>query len=301
MINAETQLAGQYKYQITRANGQIEESPWMNNLITDNGLNMLGESSATVFDALQVGTGTNAVAASQSTLTQFLKATALSFVGTVRLGGAAHKSEHTYKAIFPQGDVVGIITELGVGRDTTGDGNIFSRALVVDANDVPTSMTIVALDQLTVFYKIIVTPPLNTVTGSFDIAGVTYNYTARVAAVDSFSGGQYFQAAYYFGRCNYAQFFGTDAVLGSILETLTGSGGSAGGSMTDVSYTPATHTRVSKITVGITEGNIEGGIQGIAVYFQQYACQFQFVLDKPIPKTNTKTLTLDVSFSWGRG
>lgn len=302
MMQINTQINGQYKYVVTHADGSVEESTWFDNLILDVGLNTLGASNEVVFSYAQVGTGTSAVTSSQTKLQTFLQSAPISYMSTVNTLEPLHKAEHLYQAIFPQGEVIGVITEFGVGREPTGVDNIFSRALISDVNNQPTSISVVELDQLTMYYKVIITPPLAQTTGTFVVSGEVYNYTARVANVDSFSNGHWLASnSDSFSLCTSVEAFADDTALGLITESLQGTSLGSNNSVVHVSYSPATKTRTSRVVFSSGTCNHPNGIKGLGMYFNYYGCRFQYVLDKPIPKTETTELTLDVSFSWARG
>lgn len=301
MNNIEAKIGGEYKIRITRADGTVQESQWFDNMILDSGINRLGATAVGVFSALQVGTGTTVVTAGQTKLNSFLAGTGLSHHSSSNSGSPLYKASHIYQAVFPQGAVVGNVTEVGVGSDAEGTENLFSRALIVDANGVAISMAIIALDQLTVFYKLTITPPLTTSSGSLVIAGVTYGYTSRIAYVESFSSGPG-MASYsdYFSLIWQMTAFSGASALGTITETLVGDYIGSSDYGVHVSYAPSTRTRTSRITFSIDQGNSATGITGFTANFAT-GTTFQYVLNKPIPKDNTKVLTLDISFSWSRG
>jgi hypothetical protein len=279
----------------------VEESEWFDNMILDSGLNSLGATQFATFNSLQVGTGTAVVTAGQTKLAAYNAGTSLVYHSSTGSGDPLYKMSHLYQAVFPQGAVVGNITEIGVGPDQDNVQNLFSRALIVDSNNVAISMAVIAMDQLTVFYKLTVTPPLTTSSGSLVIAGVTYGYTSKIALVESFSNG-YFLSQYsdFFSLVQSVESYSGQCSLGAVNETITGDyiGGSNAG--VHVSYTPSTKTRVSRISFSIDQGNSNTGITGFVVNYQASG-SYQYVLNKPIPKDNTKVLSLDISFSWSRG
>ena len=301
MNHIEAQLGGEYKIQITRADGTVQTSQWFDNMILDAGLNRLGASGVAVFDHLQVGTGTLAVAASQTKLNSYKAGTTLYHHSTENSDTSPHKVSHTYKAVFEQGAVVGNITEVGVGTDAAGAENLFSRALIVDDNGVAISMAIIALDQLTVFYKLTLTPPLNTTTGTLVIGGVSYGYTCRIERAGSFSNGSYLASnSDNFSLATTMYAYSGACALGAVTETISGDWVGSSEYAVHVSYAQSTKTRVSRLTFSINQGNSDTGLTGFTLNYTASAC-FQYVLNKPIPKDNTKVLTLDVALSWSRG
>lgn len=308
-ISAQSLVSGEYKFRIVKHDGTVQETGWMKNLILNSGLEHLGQLAESPVYYAFVGTGTTAPAATQTQLTSLLASCAGNSGGysntSVNSGPPTYEQQHTYSYSFPQGSVIGNIAEVGIGPYVDGS-SLFSRARILDSNESPTVLSIVELDQLTVFYRVKVKPPLTNRTGSFVVAGVTYNYTARVAYVENFAasalilaGGQYFSGGYQAYAC------GDLSTLGTIAEAATdvlGNGNSV--EFTALPYSPGTRQRVSTARWSHNEANNPNGngIKGFNVYFgYQGEMVFQYVLNTPIPKTETTELKLNFTFSWARG
>jgi hypothetical protein len=87
--------------------------------------------------------------------------------------------------------------------------------------------------------------------------------------------------------------------LGAITGEPSGSSETSGSS-TVASYTNGTFVRDSTMTLTPSQGNLSGGIGCILLNYTATSMTFQYHFDTPIPKDNTKTLTLTARFSWGR-
>lgn len=324
-------LRGRYRLQVRRHGKLIAERAWWDNLITDAGLEGLGEAKA-LFRYCMVGTSNTAPAVGNTTLAAQVASLDFNASGGTTSGGVETTAprygweRRTYP--FAQGAVVGNIAEVGVGWTTT---NVFSRSLVSPA------ITLLSIDQLTVTYEIRVYIPeegTDDVTGSVVIDGVTHNYTIRPlyaattarmnsnfgwrpnlielqATTRSWCGPMVGLAA---GSNAGAQVYGAPAVLGPITDTFLRqtSGGTASPQTGGVSGLAYCSTGISNAgyvanskeckfttTWGINNGNEASGIQGFSFtgLFGTYQCVFS---GTTIAKTNTKQLDMVWKQSWAR-
>jgi hypothetical protein len=310
MIDLQTKLAGEYRLVINRADGNVEDTGWFDNLILNQGLDYLGNSLGLgIVRYAQVGTGTSTPVATQTALDARVAGTESSPAGAQAVtatneGAPLYRTLLTYAYPFAQGSVVGNITEVGVGISAAAGNNLFSRARIVDNLGAPTSITIVALDQLTVYYRVRIIPPLTDATGTVSISSTNYNYTMRVSNVASFANVQFLlNSSNNFSQAQNAGHLAYPA--GSVLGAITGfPSGSPGvdGTATTSSYTNGTYYRDVTFNWSISQGNAAGGIQCIKfVWPQSYSVlQFQVRFDTVIPKTNTNVLALNVRYSWAR-
>jgi hypothetical protein len=297
-VNLNISLSGQYRAEIKRGDGTIEELPWFDNLITDLGLNRLGsDGSVQVINYVKVGTGTSTPVVTDTSLNAQVAQVSLNNYTALNKGSPNYESEITITFIFAQGAVVGNITEVGIGWDT-GTG-LFSRALFKDTNGDPVSITLTAIDQLTLYYKVKVFPNLNDVTGSFIVSGTTYNYTIRPALINNF-----FNAGHLLNSSNAFKILGTpearnnSTVLAAITSYPIGTS-YAGTAGAQKPYVQNSYYADYSITWSISQGNAPTGLK---VFCWQHGTHntYQMILDNPIIKNNTQVLTLNFRFSWGR-
>lgn len=301
--NLHAGVRGEYRLVVNTVHGE-RDTGWFDNLILDQGLDFLGMDINSLSYA-SIGTGTAAPTASQTSLASHTAFSAAGSGGStvVNLGAPSYASQHTFSYTFAQGAVVGNMTEVGVGSGNTA-GKLFSRALIVDTNGDPVTLTMTSIDQLTLYYRITIYPPITDHTGSFDIGGTTYNYTSRLLAAGNFAGSQ-FTLSPAFSQVYSSQMFGPGVTLAPITAT-TISGGTAAASVIHTggsnTYVTGTHYRTWTLTHTPTQSVIVGGISGMVVLStgQYTSMRFQFIFDKPIPKTNTQTLVLTLRFSWAR-
>lgn len=268
---------------------------WFPNLITNGGLDQIGET-ATWLTGCSVGTGTTAPADGNTALTA-LVATSTDIVGSSSsvLSSSPYYGSRINTYFFPVGAATGVLAEIGVGLSPIA---LFSHALILDSFGAPTTVTVTGSESLTVFYEFRNYPALTDVTGTVTITGVPYNYTVRAANC---------------GAGNWAP-----ATLGDIdgpvlvtafagdIEALTAapSGTSAiEDSGVDPAYVPGALANNRSSVFGGATANF-GGINSLLVICGQTngaMGSFQVGFATPLPKTNSQSLTLTVQKSWARG
>ena len=300
-MNFQSRLEGEYRIVINR-NGEEQDTGWFKNVILNQGLDRLGQQAAVVSHA-HVGTGTTTPSITQTGLTTFLAAVTHNpsyASSTVNEGAPNYSALLTYTYPFAQGAVVGNVTEVGVGWATTGN-NLFSRALILDGSGNPTTLSITAIDQLTVYYRIRIFPPLTDTTGTLTIGGTPYNYTLRVANVANFANNLFLLGSNFPYPYN-SYIYGAGSNLGAITGMPSGTASSSNTNVSQAAYTTGTYYRDATWTWSVSTGNAVGGIQAIRFgYIQSYeAIQFQMRFDNPIPKDNTKTFSISMRISWAR-
>lgn len=314
------ELSGHYKL-IVRRGGEVRlETDWFDNLITDAGLNALGES---------VKPGRYAMVGTDNS-TPVVTDIALGAQVASKDGDAAPSASRTSGIVtssprygwerrtftFPQGTVVGNIAEVGVGWSTTA---VFSRSLVSPA------VSITAIDELTLVYELRMYLPTTNVTGSVTIDSVVYNYeiaplwasTANTAGQDrgwtpslltlGASARVWSNWNDLAGRYG-AWIYGPPCVLQDITDTalrqtLGGTVSPTGSlpvasSISNAAYVSSTLECQFTFNFSVAVANGSGGIRGI-VYTGLFGT-YQCILDGTIPKDATKVLTLTFQQSWAR-
>lgn len=309
MINLSIKLAGEMRVVVNRPDGTIHDTGWFNNLILNQGLDRIGSATNTVIGYAQVGTGTSTPVATQVGLDSPVAGSAQQTLpngGITNSGNPTYNSNISWFFTFAQGAVVGNITEIGVGW-ASGTGNtLFSRALILDNAGLPTSITVTSIDQLTVYYRLTITPPVTDLTGSVVIGGTSYDYTARVATVGSFCNSSWIFWASQIGQSGSLPYpfssstYGAGSVLGSITGSPTLASGTAG-TVTPGTYTPGAYQRTDTWNWSTAQGNASGGIQAIVfAYGPQSSMFYQYRFDTVIPKDNTKIMSIVTRITWTR-
>lgn len=300
-----SQMSGEFRMIANQGTDREIDSGWMKNLVLDSGLDRIGSGNRGMWDYCCVGTGTTAPANGQSSLVTYLASVArTSYVGN-NLGASTYASQFNAVYTFAQGAVTGNIAEFGVGWASGGSG-LFSRCLIIDGGGSPTTITLTSIDQLTVYYRLTITPVITDSTGTLTLNATSYPYTARQANIgtaflnsgDPFinwiggnlaSGGH---SAYPAGTAIGAI---TSAPSGTVFD-------STGASVSLATYTNGNFYRDATITVPPTAWNATGGIGAIQMVFANTntVANMQYAFSTAIPKTNTYTISLTFRSSWGR-
>lgn len=322
IILPRTEVAGRYKLEVRRQGQLIHDTGWFDNLITNAGLEAIGEAKA-LCQFVMVGTGNTAPANTNTTLGAQIAFKDGNSAPSATISQGVETTGTRYgwmRKSFPfsQGAVVGNVAEVGVGWSSTA---VFSRSLVSPA------ISLLAIDQLTVVYEVRMYLPTVDATGSVTIGGTSYNYTIRpaYAASANTSGGPSmgwatgipnFQAVtrqwcpYNWSLPFYgASSFGPPAVIQTNVETTfirqtdggtvsPGTGASYPSSGSNAAYVPGSLSCQFTLTWGIGNGNDTGGIK--AFIYSGLFGTYQCVLDGTIPKDNTKTLSMTWSQTWAR-
>lgn len=314
-------MSGRYRLEVRRNGELIKDTGWFDNLITDAGLEAIGTGQDLIQYAM-VGTDNTPPAVGNTTLgAQIAFKTPRTSASTNIVAGPPRYAYYRGTWVFPQGAIVGNVAEIGVGWSSTA---VFSRSLTSEV------ISILAIDQVTLVYELRMYIPTADVTGSVEIAGVTYNYTMRPLCTASNSGAWYLGWGCAFpalgsgarpwailapGSNGYVALafkapvaLQTDTTRSTLYTT---DGGATLASYAGASTAAASTSSVSNSayvanskygqftsTHGVDNGNDAAGIR--AFILSGMLGTYQVVLDASIPKDNTKVLTLTWRQSWAR-
>lgn len=312
MSNAhiDLKMKGEYKFRVRNAEGEVvRETEWMPNLITNIGLDRIGQGGAILSSttACSVGEGSNPpVFADTALQTYHQTSNNVSYSNT---NGTS--PDYIGKAGFVYSFAVQTVnknyTEVGVGWGTLGT-NLWSRALIVDSGGAPTSFTVLVGEQLEVTYRLWFVPNLTDNTYTVTIAGVTYNCTTRPASLPLGLVTGIFARGFDWTSGS------TDCVLytgaiGAYTLIPSGTSTSSYSSMVPAAYTAGNYYRDYTISWGTTAGNLSGGFRSVWHSIRAdngggqpwpFPHAFQTDFGASVPKDNTKTMSLTFRFSWGR-
>lgn len=297
-------VAGRFKLEaVNEETGERRElAPWFNNLILDQGLNRLGTAgihSGGYF--CLVGTGTATPLVTDTSLGNKLAHTSTATSSTT--GGSAsapYYGSHTVVYRFAAGTATGNLTELGIGYTSV---DLFSRTLIKDGAGNPTTITVLPAEALDVTYELRLYPPSADVAHSTVISGVTYTGVVRASGVTSFSSN----AEWAISISNSApslisnSSYSAEAYNGAI-GGVTASPSGASSPISDcvtAAYSNNSYQRTGTTTVGLSQGNVAGGITAIKIRTSSMGA-YQISFSPAIPKDATKVLTLGLTLSWNR-
>lgn len=317
-IHAE--VAGRFKFEAFKPDANGIEVPgtrrvvadWFDNLITNNGLNLLGAGGnydTLVLAACRVGTGSTPAAFTDTGLVSHLAATTTQQSNTTGAQGTAPYFGWRRKTFrFALGAVVGNIAEVGIFTALTG-GSMFSRALI-EAAGVPTTITILADEQLDVVYELRNYAQVGDTTwGPATISGVDYSGTVRAALVtEPGNNGGAWAPGNSNANVGLTQNVSTSTV-GAFLratQTLGPVTGEPAGTRYEststgrsaASYVADSLYRDHTFVWDLNEGNAPGGVGSLRLTTNFGA--YQLSITPLIPKDATKRLTLYVRISFGR-
>jgi hypothetical protein len=309
---------GFYKLELSRAdkNGNIikettrvvAEFP---NLITNNGLELL--KTDTFADNCSVGTGSTTPAVTDTTLASHL-ATKVGQT-SVDVGPGSSTSPRYSSATmtwqFSQAAVIGNISEVGVGAGSGGN-NLFSRALILDQNGSPTTITVTAVDILTITYSLRLYPSEQDSVTSIVIGGVNTTCTTRLGVRGNETAwtwvirGNPYKWWFQSQSENLQTYSGGLNAIG--LNPADNSGADASGAYSSPAPSVGEFGNTGEYWYQVawffstTQGNATGGIAAVATPNSggTRADQWKTGFSPVIPKTNTKTLTITTRYSWGR-
>lgn len=301
-INLETsaKVAGKFKITVTNPEGETKVlADWFDNMILDAGLNRLGTGDCLPY--CSVGSGTTAPSAGQTQLSNYIGSVSASSYGSNAATSAPYYWARNVTYSFTQGAVTGALSEVGVGWAAN---TLFSRALILDVGNNPTTITVLSTDVLTISYELRLYPPVSDITGTVVLGGVTYNTIIRASNANS--------SSYATGIGNLITFLVTgqgswvvyNGALGSVTSVPGGSTGTTSSCIQNA-YVNNSLQQTAVLTINPADGNLTGGISAIVIPTYIGASYsfgaYQIGFTPPIPKDNTKTLVLNFTLSWARG
>lgn len=292
-VNIPLGLKGWYKIEAVRPDGTRRLlADWFPNLITDLGLDLIGNSSPLTYCVVGSGNATPTFAdtALQSLVGQTTSLISQNFTAA---SSSPYFGTNTTVYNFPAGTATGNLAEVGVGDGPT---SLFSRALILDGMGSPTTITVLFDESLYVTYQLNQYVPLTDVTGTVSINAVSYNYTLRAANANQTSWA--YRNGDNGGILN-AQIF--SSTIGAITSSPAGTSASDD-SVNNTAYSTGSFTLQGTATWQIATGNFGGVKSAMATFGTSFGCrgQFQVQFNNVIPKDASHVLTLNFSVSWVR-
>lgn len=330
MSNIETQvglhlrLRGMIRVQVLRDGEVREDTGWFPNLITNLGLDMLGDNQGhhygaatadlSVVGRCTVGTGTTPPAFTDTALV-----TPLAYTGTA-LGTSSNTSPYYSTSYvtgppdyiqavgihtFAVGAVVGNISEIGFGgldSSSSTQLSLFSRQLI-QVGGSPGTISVTSADQLVVTYSLQYYLNLtDTAYSGLVISGTTYSGTIRAANSTNLSSIYPFEpvdaSSVYLGYNPTINISGYAGALGPVTGVPSGANTGVRAVAPTAAYSPGSYAKSYTLSYTTAQGNITGGIAAWLISCNMAA--WQISVSPALSKDNTKTLTATFTISWAR-
>lgn len=310
MITVNRRMQGFYRLKVGKDGQEPRvDTGWFENLITDNGLDLMytwptGDFGLKYFGTrCCVGTGNTVPAVTDTSLASFLAQTGSA--SDSAFGGTTFVEEDGvtpayWKAIaswrFSTGTAAGNLAEIGMGATST---NLFSRALIVDGAGNPTTITVLSDEVLDVTYELRVYIDKSQVPITISISGTNYSGYVQPFDIDNTINSFQWAWAPSGSQANLDLFAHSTHTEPANVYAGAGAGSSYGASVALItSYVIGTYYLDIRYTWAQASANVAGGIQ---LFYTGYGfTKFMIWFDDPIPKQNFQTLTLDIRFSWDR-
>jgi hypothetical protein len=292
MIDIKLGVCGQYCITKKRHGNVTFRSDWFDNLITNLGMDNLG-TDANAFSNCHVGSGNAAPSFTDTALQTFVAGSAFVNPAT-SIDSPGRYWVATYSYTFPAGSATGNLTEVGTGTAALGTV-LSSRALILDGGGAPTSITVLADEDLVVQYRFRVKQPVADFAGTVD--GKTI--TMRAAFVNTLATSSGWRQTITPFTCSNAGLAASafSGAIGSISDGPSGILGSVSTfSQNDAAYIAGSYTRTGSYLFSGSEAN--GNILSF-VWVHGVAC-WQMQMDSVISKTSPLTFRIGVRTTWAR-
>lgn len=298
-------VRGRYKLTVRGGDMRVRrESPWIDNLITNIGLDSLalGTDNTTCV----VGTGNTAPDATDTALASQVASTTTTQASSAQTDiNSPYGMMKTVVKRFAQGVAAGNLAEVGIGPAANA---LFSRALIVDEEGNPTTLSVQSDEVLDVTYQLIVYPPLSDVEDTVAITGSgDHDIVFRAASVGSSSWWTFFggQVMSFVIKGSEGSSTAYDGAIGAITGSPSGSSSNSS-SVEMAAYSSSSYQRDITWVWGLNNGNFAGGIGAVRTALQDSGggfssrLTFQCGFSPAIDKDASKTLALTFRYSWGR-
>jgi len=304
-------LEGRFRIEVRRNGIIVKEVPEFKNLITDLGLLKWFARNLTN-SGLRATVGSSNQPPSVSDVQMvapFAHKQSITQTANTKSSAAPFYTETTYKAVFPMNSIVGNIAEIGIFSVSTNPAwgiteGLFCRSLIKDAAGNPTVISVVANEEVTVFYSLRQYEDLSTFTGTFNVGSDTYNYTSHACTHPNFVGSSNGILESYFGHVS-SHIQAESALAPQINQSspYSKSGFPKMDGAATVSLNPSEPEK-RVLTWGYDYNNNMGSSNDLPIKAFYFAFRGnnprRVVVDPPIPKDVQKKLTFSAYMTAGR-
>lgn len=293
-------FSGEYQVQVLKADRTVRyHSHWMPNIVTNAGLDRVG-SGDNFLRNCYVGTGTVVPQVTDSALEQEVAGTSnRKDASSGRLMEAPYGGRYQASWEFDLGEVVGNMSEVGIGWSS---GGLFSRALFVDTNGEPTTITVLDDEILYVTYRLFNYAPQADETFTFSTPSGTRTAVVRPADLGNGSSISGWGIRSGSGAAEGISFrygcWARDGALSDEFSTPTGASSEDSGG-TVKPYDVGSYYRDTEYYWSLDKANFATGIS--AFLFKTGGLgAYQFSVDPPFMKTSADILSMTFRTQWGR-
>lgn len=317
-------MSGQFRLVVSKGPGERgvkHDTGFFNNLITDVGLNRIGTStytgplvSATALTTFQNTCGRFVVGAGsatpQITDTALQSPVAFASANVSLVSESSSYSRGWYELTvtheFGQGQAAGNLSEIGIQR-TSASGPLWSRALILDGEGNPTTITVLEDEYLTCYYTLRIMIPQEDAVFNIDVdygddGIVPTVVTARpLRANDSdITRGWGFSCAKIGGSAtgwSGLKFYSEGLASPTSNSPLGSSVTSSVYGWQEIPYIDGSFVRYLTRTATLGELN-SNNLSTAELFALMGAWQINF--NPPLQKNNTQTMQLTFGYSWAR-
>lgn len=298
MILIPARLSGQYQVTIHRSGIMRYQTPWFDNLVTDGGLNQVGNGS--FLTHCYVGTGNTAPAVTDSGLASQLGSPTTTIISQAA-GVASSSPWYGTRAItfrFAANTVVGNLSEVGVGWASA----LFSRSLIVDGNGDPTTVTVLDDETVDVTYLLKNYSPEDDYGFQATIGGTMHDCVVRACNASSSSTtsgwGITGSAIALASGTGIYPIIAYNGALGTIVQSPSGTSDS-NSSNANVTYVNNSLEKGFSASWALANGNLAGGITAFRLATNGIGT-YQISVSPAIAKTSSNILNVNFKVTWSR-
>lgn len=302
-------FAGRFKLALVGANGARRVVAEFNNRIVDSGLQALlylpiSWMSQPMLVNCVVGSSPEEVTDDQTSLGFTLARQPLKRVSPrTGLGGSPYRTSQPFRCQFPVGTATGIVTEVGIEYikydfETAEYLDVlFCRALILDSDGEPSSITVAEDEFLEVQYVLDTYIDVEDKVFTMSLPGGEHECVVRPCRIDSQLNSLHQGASL---EKIASVYHPPNGALGGVTAEPEGYPGILGRDHS-VSYEPSASIVSRDITfeLGRGVGNDPNGLAAIKTGWVGY-CAYQISFDPPIPKTVDSIFRLTLTLSVGR-
>ena len=320
-MNTNIGMVGEFRCVVKKSDGSIKtDTGYQKNLILDQGLDFFGGGNGTnMMYYCVIGGGNSKPVYTQNKLDAITTYASGEDFSTeydydASRDGNLYKTNKVRKYTFDYLNNVNI-SEVGLASEFSSEIDYFlcTRALIKDAQGVPTTITVLNGEVLEIYYKLWIVYDVNDKTGTLNLldgvgGSTAYNYIARLARVGGTGAGsaKYGTATVGLvlseGAGNNAHVI-INGEIGAITGEPTGTELEQipSSSVSTATYIQGSYKRQMTLSLSPYQANF--AIRSTLFYTTMAFWQIRLgsvADDSPIVKTDTQTLTIPVEVSWGR-